>query len=80
MVYIHEKKVLFGGCMIRALSDERPGYIKYANMNEWPIAVEHVAKKFPDARIVIPGHGFEGDFGLLPLTVKILNEWNEKHR
>lgn len=78
VVYIHGKKMLFGGCMIRALSDTRPGYIKYANMMEWPVSVEGVAKKFPDAEIVIPGHGFEGDFNLLPHTVMILNAWNEK--
>ena len=80
VVYIHGKMVLFGGCMIRALRDQRPGYIKYANMEEWPISVELVARKFSTAQIVIPGHGFEGDFSLLNHTVKILNDWNGKHK
>lgn len=80
VVYIHGEKMLFGGCMIRALSDMRPGYIKYANMMEWPVSVEGVAQRFPDAEIVIPGHGFEGDINLLPHTVMILKAWNEKHK
>lgn len=79
VVYIHGKKVLFGGCMISALRDKRPGYIKYANMKEWPISVERVAEQFPDAQIVVPGHGFEADFELLQHTVSILNSWNENN-
>jgi len=79
VVYIHGKKILFGGCMIRAIRDKRPGYIKYANMKEWPISVDRVAEKFPDALIVVPGHGFEGSFELLQHTVTILNNWNKNY-
>lgn len=77
VVYIHGKKVLFGGCMIRASADKRPGYINYANMVEWPLSVELVMENFPSTKYVIPGHGFEGDFSLLPHTVEILNDWNQ---
>ncbi len=76
VVYIHENELLFGGCMIRAMADTRPGYIAYANMDEWPVSVELVLKKFPRAKIVVPGHGFEGNFELLQHTIDILNEWN----
>jgi len=76
VVYMHNSRVLFGGCMIRALSDDRPGYIKYANMKEWPLSVELVMKHYPNPKIIIPGHGFEGDFQLLQHTVDILYEWN----
>jgi len=80
VVYIHGKKILFGGCMIRALRDKRPGYIKYANMKEWPISVERVAKQFPSAQIVVPGHGFEGGSEMLQHTVTILDNWNNNNQ
>ena len=65
--------------MIRALSDQRPGYIKYANMEEWPVSVALVSEKFSKSFIVIPGHGFEGDVGLIHHTIDILDIWNENH-
>ena len=76
VVFVHKEKILFGGCMIRALSNRRPGYIKYANMIEWPKSVELVKDQFPDCDIIIPGHGFEGDSTLLQHTINILNTWN----
>lgn len=79
VVYLHGKNILFGGCMIRALSDHRPGYIKYANMKEWPVSVEFVAEKFSKSKVVIPGHGFEGDFSLIQHTIDILDIWNENN-
>ena len=77
VVYIHGKYVLFGGCMIRAMQDKRPGFIEYANMEAWPKSVEYVKQKFPFSKIVVPGHGFEGDFELLQHTIDLLNAWNE---
>lgn len=79
VVYVHELDILFGGCMIRALRDQRPGYIKYANMEQWPLSVELVKRRFPKSKIVIPGHGFEGEFELLQHTIDILNAWNNDH-
>jgi metallo-beta-lactamase class B len=76
VVYIHGKSVLFGGCMIRAMQDQRTGFIEYANMEAWPKSVEKVKRKFPSSEIVIPGHGFEGDFELIQHTIDLLNAWN----
>jgi metallo-beta-lactamase class B len=79
VVYIHGEKLLFGGCMIRAMADKRPGYIAYANMEEWPLSVERVMNKFPHCKIVVPGHGFEGGPELIPHTIDILKLWNKNN-
>lgn len=79
VVYLHEKNLLFGGCMIRALSDQRPGYIKYANMKEWPVSVAFVSEKFSKSIVIIPGHGFEGDTRLIHHTKDILDLWNNNN-
>jgi len=79
VVYLQKQKILFGGCMIKGMEFDNPGYTGYANMTEWPVSVERVIKKFPDCRMVIPGHGTEGGKELLPHMIKVLNEWNREH-
>ncbi len=79
IVYLPNQDILFGGCMIRALSDQSPGFIKYANMQAWPISVQKVIDKYPDVQIVIPGHGSVGDHSLLDHTVQVLEKWNNEH-
>jgi metallo-beta-lactamase class B len=79
VVYLQKRKILFGGCMIKGLEFDNPGFTGYANMTAWPISVEKVMEKFPDCRIIIPGHGTEGGKELLPHMVKVLNDWNKVH-
>ncbi|NOQ27202.1 MAG: MBL fold metallo-hydrolase [Bacteroidales bacterium] len=79
VVYLKNKKVLFGGCMILSMNHKRPGYIADANMIEWPKSVEIVKDRFKDTKIVIPGHGDWGDTQLLSRTIDILNKWNTEN-
>lgn len=79
VVYLRKRKILFGGCMIKGLEFDNPGFTGYANMTAWPVSVEKVKEKFPDCRIVIPGHGTEGGKELLPHMIKVLNDWNKEH-
>ncbi len=62
--------------MIRAMQDQRPGFIDYANMVAWPKSVALVQQKFPQSKIIVPGHGFDGNFELIQHTIDILNAWN----
>jgi glyoxylase-like metal-dependent hydrolase (beta-lactamase superfamily II) len=79
VVYLPKYNLMFGGCMIRALTDAKPGFIGYANMKEWPASVRKVIDKYPDVRMVVPGHGKAGDQCLLTHTVKILDRWNDEN-
>ncbi len=76
VVYIKNKNVLFGGCMVLSMNHRRPGYIGDANMVDWPKSIEKVKTKFENAKIVIPGHGDWGNLDLLTHTIEILNNWN----
>lgn len=76
VVYIKNKNVLFGGCMVLSMNHSRPGYIADANMIDWPKSVEKVRAKYKNAKIVIPGHGGWGNSELLKHTIEILNNWN----
>ncbi len=79
VVYLHSKKILFGGCMILSMRHQRPGFTGHANMDEWPLSVEKVMQRFPRPHLVIPGHGPPGEASLLNHTVDILNRYNEEN-
>jgi len=78
VVYIKNKKILFGGCMIKGLEFDTPGFTGYANMAEWPKSVRNVMNRFKDAEIIIPGHGTPGGRELLPHMINVLNDWNNR--
>ena len=61
-------KVLFGGCFTRSIESKGLGYTGEAYIEQWPKSAESVLLKYPEARLVIPGHGKIGDLALLMHT------------
>ena len=80
VVYLHKRRILFGGCMIKGIMYKSPGLMDYANMEEWPGAVQKVMARFPECSYVVPGHGDYGGEELLSHTLKVLHEWQEKNK
>lgn len=76
VVFLHSKKILFGGCMIMSLRHKHPGFTDHANMTEWPESVKKVKEQFPGSELVIPGHGPYGNVRLLQHTIQILEAHN----
>jgi glyoxylase-like metal-dependent hydrolase (beta-lactamase superfamily II) len=74
IVYFPKRKILFGGCLIKAQASNSLGNLNDANVEEWPRSVERVQKTYPDSRIVVPGHGLYGDVYLLSHTLKLLRD------
>jgi len=79
VVYIRSRKILFGGCMIKGMEYNSPGFTGFANMTEWPKSVENVMNKFKDSEIVVPGHGTIGGKELFPHMINVLKDWNKTH-
>jgi metallo-beta-lactamase class B len=73
VVWIPSEKVLFGGCMVKDLQAATLGNTADASVSTWPSTIRNVQAKFPDARIVVPGHGQPGDISLLSHTLMLLN-------
>jgi len=71
--YIPSVKVLFGGCIIKA-RDSGKGNLAEANTNTWAESVRRVKQKFPNAVIIIPGHGTYGSRSLLDYTIKMFRK------
>ncbi len=70
--FVEKDKVLFGGCMIRALEWDSKGNIADANLAEWPKTIKKIQKKYKKVEFVIPGHGNYGSKKLLVHTAEIV--------
>jgi len=77
-VWIQEKKILFGGCLIKSINSKGLGNLSDAVVNDWDMTVEKVMKEYPEIKTVIPGHGDFGGTELLTHTVQLVDIHKEK--
>lgn len=66
VVYVAEERLLFGGCLVRA--GDTIGNVQDADVGAWPAAMEQVIARYPNVKVVVPGHGATGDGSLLTHT------------
>ena len=65
--YFPADSILFGGCLIKEMNATK-GFLGDANTKTWPLTVAKVKREYPQAKIVIPGHGKPGGTDLLDYT------------
>lgn len=68
--YFPHRNAIFGGCLIKEMNAGK-GYLGDANLSEWSKTVAMLKDKYPNATIVIPGHGVAGGVELLDYTIKL---------
>ena len=73
-VWIPEKRLLFGGCLIKSFVSENLGYIGDADLSEWDSTVKKVMGKYENIETVIPGHGNYGGIELLTHTIELVEK------
>ena len=71
IVWFPDSKVLFAGCLIKSLDANNLGNLADASVKEWPNSLKNLLKKYPDAKLVIPGHGNWGDNSLISHTLEL---------
>ena len=71
VVWIPSEKILFPGCMVKSMNSQNLGSTADGDLNAYPITIQKVMNKFPDARIVIPGHGPFGGPELIRHTYRL---------
>jgi metallo-beta-lactamase class B len=52
-----EARCLFGGCLLRATTDQQIGNRGDADMGNYLSTIDRLAKRYPGRRIIVPGHG-----------------------
>lgn len=70
IAYFPADNVMFGGCLIKELGANK-GNLEDANTKDWPITVNKLMKEYPEAQIIIPGHGLAGGTDLLEYTLNL---------
>lgn len=70
--YFPKEELLFGGCLIKEINATK-GYLGDANVSQWSATVEKIKRKYPNLKIVVPGHGAYGDKKLLDYTINLFS-------
>ena len=68
--YFPEDNAIFGGCLIKEVGANK-GYLGDAKIDKWSRTVEKIKLKYPNTKIVIPGHGKSGGSELFDYTIKL---------
>jgi len=68
--YFEKEKIMFGGCLVKEIGAGK-GYLGDANIKAWSATVKKVKQKYPQTKIVIPGHGKTGGLELLDYTIQL---------
>ncbi|WDE10164.1 VMB family subclass B1 metallo-beta-lactamase [Thalassomonas haliotis] len=71
VVWLPKEKILFGGCFVRSLHAKSLGNTGDAVIDEWSNSIQKVINRYPDIKLVVPGHGKVGDASLLTHTQKL---------
>jgi metallo-beta-lactamase class B len=71
VAWIPSEKILFAGCMVKSMDTNNLGNTSDGNLKAYPTTLDRVAKKFPMAQYVIPGHGAFGGMELICHTKKL---------
>lgn len=74
VIWFPQEKVLYGGCFVKDMTAQNLGYTKDADIQAWPVSMRKVIKRFPDAKIVVPGHFNYGGKELLLHTLRLLKQ------
>ena len=72
VVWIPSEKILFGGCLVKPVSASGLGNTTDADIEAWPHTIQNVIEMYPNAEIVVPGHGDPGGKELLEHTYELL--------
>ncbi len=73
VVWIPSEQILFAGCMIKSTEWQNLGNTADGDLVAYPETIRKVISKFPNAKIVIPGHGQVGGLELLYHTKNLLH-------
>lgn len=71
VVWIPSEKMLFAGCMLKSMDSGNLGNTADGDLQEYPETIKRLKARFPQAEIVIPGHGAYGGPDLITHTLEL---------
>lgn len=71
VVWLPKSKILFGGCFVKNINSKGLGFTGDASVKDWPQSMQKVIDKYPNIKVVVPGHGMVGGIDLLKHTKEL---------
>lgn len=71
VVWIPSEQILFPACMVKDMRSRNLGNTADGDLSAYPLTLEKLLGKFPDAKIVVPGHGEAGGQELIKHTLEL---------
>lgn len=71
VVYLKNHHVLYGGCFIKSAGSLSLGNLEDAVPSNWPTSLQRVVERYPERKVVVPGHG-NWDDGAIERTLELL--------
>lgn len=69
VAWLPTQRILFGGCLIKSLDSQSLGNTADGDLAAYPITLRKVQAAYPQAKIVVPGHGHWGGPELIGHTL-----------
>lgn len=77
VVYLPESHILFGGCAVHEQARDNAGNTADADLAAWPASLKRIQARYPEAKIVVPGHGVPGGQALLSHSIRLVENAGE---
>jgi glyoxylase-like metal-dependent hydrolase (beta-lactamase superfamily II) len=71
VVWLPKERVLAGGCPVRAAGATSLGNVADADVAQYAASMRRVAERYPEAELVVPGHGAPGGAELVRNTIDV---------
>ncbi len=68
-------RTLFGGCLVKSERSRGMGYVEEADLDAWPTTLRALRERYPEAAVLVPGHGPPGGWACVANTLTLI----EKH-
>lgn len=78
VVWIPSEEILFAGCMVKSINSKDLGNTADGDLIAYPKTIESLISKFPNAKVVIPGHGQFGGLDLISHTIDMATKQIKK--
>ncbi len=74
VLWLPQYQLLHGGCFVKAPRYPGLGNIADADVAAWPVSLQRLKAQYPQALIVVPGHGEVGDQKLLDYSLALFSK------
>ncbi len=72
VVWLPDRRVLFGGCLVRPFESRSLGNVADADLDAWGPTIRAVRARYPSAERIVPSHGAPTGPEILPHTLALV--------